>query len=332
MSRVFISYLRNDSAADTGRLHDTLTGLLGSEVLFKDVADLEFGDSWKLAVHEALSDSVVVLVVMGPQWHPSPAILFELDAALSSNVRVVPVLVRDARIEDVTRDLPESLERLRDQHAISLDHDRWHRDCERLADWLRSVLEDPHSPKVRLDERPDANELLDREPSPGDRDGLLSHARDLAESLDDPSIWETAKQQHATFYDELRAAGSLSARTKLASTVEEARRRLRVEHSIGELLSRRPAEKGAEGALCSYAGRLGEYLDDPAIARRAALELEDFEEQLSEISRTRGDSGNPRAPQLALNEIVDDAMGRLAAELPGITRRHPHREWPGNPA
>ena len=139
---------------------------------------------------------------------------------------------------------------------------------------------------------------------------------------------EAAKQHHATFYDELHAAGSLSARTKLASTVEEARARLRVEHEIDELLSRRPAEKGAEDALYGYASRLGEYLADPAIARRARSQLEEFKEEVREISRTRGDSGNPRAPQIALNEIVDEAVRRLAAELPGITKRHPDRQWP----
>jgi hypothetical protein len=301
---------------------------LGAEALFKDVADLEFGDSWKHAVYEALSDSVAVLFVMGPQWHPSTAIKFELEAALSSNVKVVPVLVRGAKIEEVTRDLPENLARIREQQAITLDHDRWHRDCERLADWLKKVLADSSSPTIRLDKPPDPKKLLDRVPTDRDRNGLLAHARDLAECLDDPGIWQAARQEHVTFYDEQSRGGAFPSKTRLASTVKRGLARLRVELSIEKLLSRRPAEKGAEDALHDYACKLALYLDDPSVANQAKVELDEFYEERSEVSRTRGDSGNPREPQKRLNEIVDAAMDRLAKELPGITKRYPGREWP----
>ncbi len=328
MSRVFISYLRHETQADAGRLHDTLVTYLGAEALFKDVADLEFGSSWKHAVREALSDSVAVLFVMGPQWSPSPAIKFELEAALASNVKVVPVLVRDAKIEEVTRELPDDLARIREQHAVTLDHDVWHRDCERLAEALRKVLSDPSSPKIRLDEPPDPNGLLDHVPSDRDRDGLLAHARDLSECLDDPSIWQTAKREHATFYDELNQAGTTRSKTKLASTVERGLDRLRVEQSIREFLSRRPTDWVKKDALLRYATQLASYLEDPSVATRAEVELKEFYEERSEISRTRGDSGNPREPLERLQAIVDAAAERLAKEVPGITKRYPDRKWP----
>jgi hypothetical protein len=323
MSRVFISYRRNDTQADTGRLHDTLVAHLGAEALFMDVADLEFGANWKHVVYEALSDAVVMLFVMGPQWRLSEAIKFELEAALSSNIKIVPVLVRGAKIDEVTRDLPEELGGIRDLHAITLDHDLWHPDCTRLADRLKKVLEDPSSPKIRLDKPPDPKKLLDCIPTDQDRDGLLAHARDLAECLDDPSIWQAARREHATFYDELIQVGE----TRLATTVKGGLARLRVELSIEKFLSRRPNERGAEYELYDHARKLAEYLDDPSVATQAKDELDEFYEELSEIRRTRGDIGNPREPQKRLNNIVDAAMDRLAKELPGITKRYPDREW-----
>ena len=55
MSRVFISYRHEDSAADAGRLYDTLAAELGEEALYKDVETFAIGRSWKRAVKDALA-------------------------------------------------------------------------------------------------------------------------------------------------------------------------------------------------------------------------------------------------------------------------------------
>ncbi len=65
--RVFLSYRRDDSAAYTGRLYDTLSTQLGAGV-FMDVDAIPLGSDFVDEIHTALRDCDVVLVMIGPIW------------------------------------------------------------------------------------------------------------------------------------------------------------------------------------------------------------------------------------------------------------------------
>ena len=68
MSRVFISYRRDDSQEVTGRLHDHLVARFGKETVFKDVDSIPLGADFRHATKQAIESSDVLLVVIGPQW------------------------------------------------------------------------------------------------------------------------------------------------------------------------------------------------------------------------------------------------------------------------
>jgi hypothetical protein len=344
MSRVFISYRHEDSEADAGRLYDTLAAELGQEALYKDVENIAIGRSWKRAVGEALADSAAVLFVIGPDWRLSPAIEFELQLALASDVPVVPILVRKADLVRLTSGLPAPLSAISERRAITVNHASWSRDCRELLEILKRVLSDPARARVLI-EPPDPRVLLDEANWPGvsDRDHLFAFAQDLAECLCDPNVGKSADAAYDRFngerFDEYRRRHDIP--PALLAAVQTGLQRLSIEQHVRDLLDRcqdlmdSPPQHGWED-LASTVASLGELLGDPSIGERAWNEVKDIQDEIAELSRSRGDSGDPetiRSSQAALNIMLRSAKARLVEEVPGIdqpgfTKLYPTRVWP----
>jgi hypothetical protein len=344
MSRVFVSYRHEDSEADAGRLYDTLAAELGHEALYKDVEDIAIGRSWKRAVREALADSAAVLFVIGPDWRLSPAMEFELQLALASDVPVVPVLVRKADLVQLTSGLPAPLSEISERKALTVSHASWSRDCRELIEMLKRVLADPARARVLI-EPPNPRVLLDEAnwPDVGNANHLLTFAQDLAECLQDPEVRKSAEAAYDRFEEEYRDEyyQRHSIPPALLGTVQTGLQRLSVEQYARDLLDRgrellaRDPEQGW-GALASAIASLGELLGDPSVGERAANELKDIKDEISEISRSKGDSGDPgviRSSHANLKDMLRSATARAVEELPGIdrpglTKTYPRREWP----
>ena len=69
-SRIFISYHREDTTADAGRLADALERELGPDCVFQDVSAIELGANWERVVDQTLANAVALLLVVGPAWVP----------------------------------------------------------------------------------------------------------------------------------------------------------------------------------------------------------------------------------------------------------------------
>src|ERR1022692_2586080 len=65
--RVFISYRRDDSRADSGRLYDRLATYFPGRV-FRDMGSIEPGVEWDEAIARVLSQSDACIVVIGKDW------------------------------------------------------------------------------------------------------------------------------------------------------------------------------------------------------------------------------------------------------------------------
>lgn len=118
--RVFISYRRDDSRADSGRLYDRLATYFPGRV-FRDVGSIEPGVEWDEAIARVLSQSDACIVVIGKDWlnitdaagirrldDPRDTVRQEIAAVLKRQMRVFPVLVGGARMpaeEDLSADL-----------------------------------------------------------------------------------------------------------------------------------------------------------------------------------------------------------------------------------
>jgi hypothetical protein len=158
MSRIFISYRRDDAAGDAGRLADHLNRRFGADHVFLDIDAIGPGRDFVRVLRESLQQTAAMLVVIGPRWtslraadgtrrldDPNDFVRLEVETALGRDIPVVPVLVQGAGLPP-KQDLPEPLAALATRQAVTLDHAEFHDDCERLCDRLSPLIEgDPSS-------------------------------------------------------------------------------------------------------------------------------------------------------------------------------------------
>lgn len=152
MARIFISYRRADSAAESGRLYDRLAAVFGADNVFKDVDDIPPGADFRTVLEEEVSRCDVLLAVIGPQWititdedgrrrlhNPDDFVNIEIEAGLSrSDVLVIPLLVGGARMPSPEQ-LPENLQALCYRNGMPVRHDPdFHRDVQRLIERIQA--------------------------------------------------------------------------------------------------------------------------------------------------------------------------------------------------
>lgn len=95
----------------------------------------------------------MLLAVIGPHWltatdeqgrrrldDPDDIVRIEIEAALTRNVRVIPILVENA-VMPRREDLPESLGTLARRNAFTIRHESFRYDAERLITSVEGVLE-----------------------------------------------------------------------------------------------------------------------------------------------------------------------------------------------
>jgi hypothetical protein len=149
--RVFISYRRDDSRADSGRLYDRLAAHFPGRV-FRDVGSIEPGVEWDEAIARVLSQSDACIVVIGKDWlniadasgirrldDPRDTVRQEIAAVLKRQMRVFPVLVGGARMP-AEHDLPADLQALCRRNAIDLPEQHWDEAVQKLIKALETAF------------------------------------------------------------------------------------------------------------------------------------------------------------------------------------------------
>jgi len=150
---IFISYRRNDSEGEAGRLYDDLIRIFGAESVFMDVSDIHPGKDFRRAIDDNVSKCAVLLAIIGPGWttikdasgtrrldQQNDFVRLEIASALARNIDVIPVLVRGARMP-AQADLPENLQDLAYRNGVEITHARWNSDVETFSRILRQYVE-----------------------------------------------------------------------------------------------------------------------------------------------------------------------------------------------
>ena len=170
MRAVFISYRRDDSEGQAGRLYDDLVRQFGDESVFMDVAGIEPGLDFRKVIDKNVSSCGVLLALIGPSWldakdetgqrrldNPLDFVRLETASALKRDIPVVPVLVGKARMPRPEK-LPEDLKELAYRNGVELTHARWDSDLQVLVKALQRLTENlpPEPPNVaKADPAPD---------------------------------------------------------------------------------------------------------------------------------------------------------------------------------
>jgi TIR domain len=159
---VFISHRREDSGGFAGRIYDRLTSRLGRENVFFDVDTIPPGRDFVDILSERVGKCDALLAVIGKHWilsadsenrrrldDPQDFVRIEIEAALSRNVPVIPVLVDGATMPH-PNDLPDSLTKLIRRQAVEVSHARFESDAERLTEALSQIEEEIRKREANL--------------------------------------------------------------------------------------------------------------------------------------------------------------------------------------
>ena len=149
---IFISYRRDDSEGEAGRLYDDLIRVFGPEAVFMDVSDIHPGKDFRQAIDDNVARCTVLLAVIGPRWatiqdasgarrieQENDFVRLEIASALAKGIDVIPVLVHEARMPNPS-ELPESVRNLCYRNGVELTHTRWNSDVELLIRTLREYV------------------------------------------------------------------------------------------------------------------------------------------------------------------------------------------------
>jgi hypothetical protein len=157
MGSIFISYRRDDSEGQAGRLYDDLVAVFGSDSVFMDVAAIQPGRDFRTQIDQSLNSCGVFLSVIGKSWltavdtsgqrrlsDPADFVRIETAAVLTRDIPVIPVLVQGATAPKPDQ-LPEDLKNLAYRNAMELTHPRWESDVQLLINAVRPYASRPNA-------------------------------------------------------------------------------------------------------------------------------------------------------------------------------------------
>ena len=162
MSRILLSYRREDSSADAGRIADRLRQHFGEDSVFVDIDTILPGDDFTQRIEASLKACDALVAVIGRGWasatdsagrrrleRSDDYVRLEIATALRRNIRVVPALVRDAAMPEAS-ELPADLAALARRQALEISDARFHHDVDRLIEALEAGHGEGSSGRTRF--------------------------------------------------------------------------------------------------------------------------------------------------------------------------------------
>jgi hypothetical protein len=147
-TRVFISYRRDPTEPAAAYLRHSLGASLGEEKIFRDLDTLQPGQKFDAAIGEAIRNTTVCLVLIGPSWltlrsprgkprltEKGDYVRIEIETALKAGVEIIPLLIDGAKMP-LRRELPGSIADLAGRHAYELP---WAAGIAKLSDRIQQL-------------------------------------------------------------------------------------------------------------------------------------------------------------------------------------------------
>ncbi len=199
--RIFINYRRADSEGYAGRIYDRLAPHFGADAIFMDVEAIDAGVDFVKVLEEAVQSCDVLVALIGRRWlnlkdeggnrrldNPADFVRIEVAAALSRDIRVIPVLVGGAPMPG-SADLPENLKPLIRRNALTVNHNTFHADMNRLIAHLERALQAAEASKVFKAKRTQEEQVRKERQNQVEK---LLHQANIAINLSD---WKLAQEK-----------------------------------------------------------------------------------------------------------------------------------------
>src|SRR5262249_43943307 len=169
MSKVFISYRRDDSSGYAQTIYRELVQHFSKDQVFMDVATMEPGMDFVRAIEKAVGECDVLVALIGKRWaggEPGGTSRFhsekdyvrlEVSTALARDIRVIPVLV-DGMTMPNEDSLPTPVQPITRRNAIEISNTRFNYDVDQLINAVRDILAATEA-KRKADEETERNRL-----------------------------------------------------------------------------------------------------------------------------------------------------------------------------
>jgi hypothetical protein len=149
---IFISYRRADTGPYARLLQLQLSGRFPGAQVFMDLDSIEAGLDFVAVIRRAVNSCLVMVVLIGRQWETltdeegrrrlddaDDYVRFEIRTALKRGIRVIPILVDDAKPLRRAQ-LPPDLCKLARLNALEMSYDRYQYDADRLIGTIEKAL------------------------------------------------------------------------------------------------------------------------------------------------------------------------------------------------
>ncbi len=149
-NKIFISYRRQDAAANALGIGQYLENAFGRKNVFIDV-DMRAGAKFPTVLEQRLAECKLMIVLIGPDWLNSrdeqgrrrldssdDSVRLEIAHALKRDITVIPVLVNAAALPERTA-LPDDIRGLLDHQAVSVTNAGFRHEMSGLVHDLRSI-------------------------------------------------------------------------------------------------------------------------------------------------------------------------------------------------
>jgi len=162
MTRIFISYRREDSEYFTDHLDRLLSDHYGRDNVFRDVDSIPLGEDFKESLARAVQSCAVLLAIIGKGWlqatdrdgrrrleNPRDFVRIEIEAALARDIPVIPVVLQGASVP-TEEQLPPSLRSLTYRNGLEIGSGpRFKPDVGRLIGSMNRILERRKDPSPK---------------------------------------------------------------------------------------------------------------------------------------------------------------------------------------
>ena len=155
VTKIFISYRRDDAAGYAGWLSGLLKQHFGNENVFIDVENIEAGEDFVANIQQAVGSCDVLIAVIGREWldvrkpdgtrrldDPNDFLRLEVTTALDRDIRVIPALIHGATMPE-EKALPAPLQPLARRNAIELSDAAFTHNVRRLIGAIERTLQEP---------------------------------------------------------------------------------------------------------------------------------------------------------------------------------------------
>ncbi|MCH7665550.1 MAG: toll/interleukin-1 receptor domain-containing protein [Acidobacteria bacterium] len=142
---VVISYRREDTRGDAGRLYEQLAHTFGKKRIFMDIDSIPAGKDFRDVLEGTISRTSVLLVLIGDRWaaatdswgrrrldNDEDIVRLEIATAIRQGTQLIPVLVGSAKMPS-KKELPDELKELATRQAISLSEHHFRTDVRRCC-------------------------------------------------------------------------------------------------------------------------------------------------------------------------------------------------------